>query len=603
MGRRYKYIRRSSAGLIMASALWAGSIVAADDSGNKKAENNAVSSLKSVLERAGEQGFISIESNKQKPTPLTDSTQTPAPKTPRVEVMPPLGDINCNDTSALDLSSYASIESYDAIYTTKASLNKTETLEDVMPLARTYMALGLGAEMLSLVHNYKGHKARLIESMGRVIEGYPSDEDYIIIAQYSECNRGMMFWSEFARLSTLYSAESNDPFEFRDENQDFLNQLPTQIKKIATLRIGIYAAERNSSLTASSLLTTLAPRSKYGELPEHKDDSLLYLFGLIRQLKGDPKGLQIFKYLAERDGLYRVRSLQKLAEENLHNGAKLYENYTGDVASVGQQYNGQKESRQANLQLIKHSLTADRYTEAIEHTKREFMAMDVERVEAIIFAADRLQEALKDDLKTRQLLALNAYLYDPEFFVAYDALATLQRAAMDSAIHLNLPELVVDIFSNIKGPSADEEDILVYAETLIAAKHGEYDTVIKAANAFINNPKYQSLKLEAAVKSGNFKETVASLDLKTQEEARFALHSDIAWQNSQWAEAKMALEALADKKPDPAISAKIALANYMGKESRAYVNRALPKTAADLDLLRAQLEKDITLVKGYISNG
>ncbi|MEP6342129.1 MAG: hypothetical protein ABJ275_02355 [Maricaulaceae bacterium] len=611
MGSKRRYIRRASAGIIIASALWGSLSVAADDAKNKALNNDAASSLKSILKKAGEQGFIAIEGDVQTPVTERASSETlsqkpsskPATKITQLERNNPLGIVDCNITSVLDLSNYTSLESYDAIHTAKSALEKVENIEDVMPLAHSYMALGFGAEMSGVVKNFKGNKARLIESIGRTIEGDQSVNDYEFITRYSDCNSAALFWSQFSGLIISPDANNVTPFELSYDDEDFLNELPVNLKKIVTTRFGIYAAENGSRMMATKLLTSLVPRARRGELATYKDDGLLYFHGLVRQIDGDPSGLEIFKHLAERDGLYRVRSLQRLAEENLSHGTRLYESFSDDVDAVSQQYNGQQESRQASLQIIKHRLNTDSFIDAIKQVKREFTAVDVERVEAVIFAADRMKAAFKDELKSRQLLALNAFLYDLDFFASYDDLTTLQGMANNTAIDLNLPELVSNIFSTSKTLSSDDKDMLLYAQTLIAAKHGEYDTVIKTAKGFSGNPDFQSLKLEAAVKSGNFKETIASLKLTAEDAERYALHSGIAWQNGEWSEAKMALESLAGETPNTDLTTKIALANYIGDEGRAYVDRAVPKTAVDFDNLTAQLIKDMTVVQGYLSNG
>lgn len=607
MGTTLRYVRRASAGMLLASVLWGSVSLAADDAKNKAPNNDAASSLKSILKKASEQGFIAIEGDLEKPVNESPASKTPTPKPDtkitQLEQALPLGAVDCSTTSVLDLSNYTSVESYDAIHKAKSALEKVEKLEDVMPLAHSYMALGFGAEMSGVVKNYKGNKARLIESIGRTIEGDHTVNDYELIVRYSDCNNAAMFWSAFSGLIISPDANNAAPFELSYDDQDILNQLPVNLKKIATTRFGIYAAENGSRSTATKLLSSLVPRARRGELATYRDDGILYLHGLVRQIEGDPTGLQIFKHLAERDGLYRVRSLQRLAEENLSNGTKLYESFSDDVDAINQQYNGQQESRQATLQIIKHSLNTDRFVDAIEQVKRDFTAIDEERVEAVIFAADRMKAAFKDELKSRQLLALNAFLYDLDFFASYDGLTTLQGMANETAIDLNLPELVSNIFSTSKTLSSADKDMLVYAQILIAAKNGEYDVVIKTAKDFSGKPEFQLLKLDAAVKSGNFKETIASLKLKAEDAERYALHSGVAWQNGEWSEAKRALEALADDAPSKDITTKIALANYIGDEGQAYVERAAPKTFVDFEDLTAQLDKDMTIVKGYLSNG
>ena len=600
MGRWFNFIRRAAASVMTATLLCGGHALAAEQIETKReiSESDAASSLRSVLKKAGEQGFIAVNTPQKKTSVKTSKKETPT-QLPVIEQ----GAVSCDDTSALNLSNHVSTVAYDAVLSAKSELNKSKSFEDVMPLAKTYMALGLGAEMSDLVKNYNGHKAQLVDTMGRVIEGYPTTQDYNRVLKYSKCSKAMGFWSEFTRISAEPSPQSGAPFEFSYEEQDFLDQFPEQLKTLVTLRVGIYAAEQRSRMTATDLLAQLEPKSRYGKLPKMKSDDLLYFYGLVRRIDGDNTARQFFEHLAERDGLYRLRSLRKLSEDNLHNGTKLYKNFSDDIAAVSQQYNGQEESRQATLQSVKHYIINDQFIEAIEQAKREFTVFDAERAEAVKFAAERLQKRLNDELNSRKLMALNAYLHDPEFFADYEEITKLKGSANAAAISLNMPELVSIILVDSEGLSPAEKDVLTYAETLIAAKRGEYGTVLKTAKSYADDPKFQALILEAAIKTGDYKKTIASFDAKTSEEERLTLQSQIAWQNGQWGEAKVALEALANESSDTDIKAKIDVAKYVGTERLAYVNRDVPKTADDLDLLRTQVDKDIELVKGYLSRG
>ena len=600
MGRWLNNIRRAAVGVITATLICSSQALADDEikAKSKTSESDAASSLRSILKKAGKQGFIDVNATKQKSIVKAPELENPTPP-PMIK----LGDISCDDSSVLDLKDYSSTVSYDAVFSAKSALVDSKDLEDVLPLAKAYMALGFGVEMSGLVKNYKGHKARLIESMGPVIEGYPATQDYKTIEKYSKCNDAMRFWSEFARISAETNPENGAPFEFSYDDQDYLEEFPAHLKTLATLRLGIYTAEQRSKVTSTALLAKLEPKFRYGELSELKSDGLLYFYGLVRRIDNDPTARQIFKYLAERDGLYRLRSLQKLSEENLQSGAELYENYSDDIAAVSQQYNGQEESRQATLEAVKYYIINDQFIEAIEQAKRDLTVMDAERAQAVAFAAERLQSRLKDKLISHKLSALNAYLHDPEFFKDYEELTELKGSANAAAISLNMPELVTVILVDSEDLSSAEKDVLTYAETLIATKRGEYDKVVKLAKSYSGDPKFQALLLNAAIKTGNYKQTIASFNSKTTEAERLTLQSQIAWQNGQWGEAKIALEALANEDPNSDIKAKIDVAKFVDAERRSYANRAVPKTAGDIDQLTAQVDKDLALVKGYLSRG
>ena len=165
-----RHIRTSAVGIVTASFLWGDVAIAADKPVSIVPKSDAVKSLESVLQKASEQGFVDIEGQARQPIAgksILHNEDLAAP------IMEDIGAINCQVTSALELQTYQSVSSYEAIPLTKLGLEKNESLEDVMPLVKTYMALGLGTEMASSVRKFEGHKARLIESMGRVIEGYP----------------------------------------------------------------------------------------------------------------------------------------------------------------------------------------------------------------------------------------------------------------------------------------------------------------------------------------------------------------------------------------------------------------------------------------------
>jgi len=308
-----RHIRTSAVGIVTASFLWGDVAIAADKPVSIVPKSDAVKSLESVLQKASEQGFVDIEGQARQPIAgksILHNEDLAAP------IMEDIGAINCQVTSALELQIYQSVSSYEAIPLTKLGLEKNESLEDVMPLVKTYMALGLGTEMASSVRKFEGHKARLIESMGRVIEGYPSPHDQNTVMQYSNCNAEMKFWSVFAKASQGLPDNEDENFDLTHHNQQFLEKLPAHLQKLITLRLGIYAAEQKSENLATRILSSLAPETKYGKPPAVKDDAILYFYGLVRQMKDDPTASQIFKYLGQYDGLYRTRSLQKLAEES-----------------------------------------------------------------------------------------------------------------------------------------------------------------------------------------------------------------------------------------------------------------------------------------------
>ncbi len=601
MKESFRFILTASSVMLSTTLIWGDMAVARDVPAMHQPKSDAATSLENILHQAGEQGFLAIEGQNRKARVAAKSKPFRTKSNPmQVKELAP---INCSIASILDLSIYQSVNAYDDISLAKSNIKKADRLEDMVPLAKTYLALGFGTETASLVRRFKGHDARLLESMGRLIDGYPSLEDQKTIAQYANCNIGTKFWSLFVKTTDDVISKPSEPFELTQDEYKFLETLPPQLQSRVKLRFGIYAAEQSSEAIAERILFSLEPQSKYGKLPVNKYDDMLYYFALVREMKGDPVAHQIFQYLAQYDGLYRTRALQKLAQDNFHNGTTLYENFSDDLESVSQQYNGQAQSRLATLQTVRRRLQAGHLIDAIELSKKEFALIDTERSQAVALLGDRLQSDLQDENQSTRVYALNGYFHDPLFFSKYTQIEALKNQAYKSAIDLNLPELTSLIMPEAQTLTEDQKKRATYAKVHFAMKQGEYDSAINMAKSHKSDPEFQALILDAAIKSGNRKQTLELLRRQPADITRFSRQADMAWQKGHWGEAKIALEALAHKMPTKATSDKIAITNYVGIESRAYIDRAIPDTAIELDLLKTQIDSDISLVKAYLSNG
>jgi|GEM_PF-5275724 len=557
--------------------------------------NDAAKSLEEVLIRAGEQGLLSIEDKKDH-TEKHDTTDAP-----RTKVADP--EINCKIASALDLSFHQSVNSLDDIPVVKASLEKSTALEDVLPLAKTYMALALGTELSSLVRNYDGPDARLLESIGHLIDGYASEKDRKNIEQYSACSAEAGLWSLLAQASDMSGKAQLASVEISHDEYRLLEELPGNLYNQAALRLGIHAAEQKSEFLADRILKAIAPESRYGNLPQVKDDDRLYFYALVRQMKGDPVATQIFEELAQFDGIYRTRSLQRLADDSAQTGTKLYSEFSNDLEAVSQQYNGQSESRQAVFQIVRQHVDRSKLIKAIELTKSEFSPVDAEYSQAVAMLAEHLRADLTGEPDSKRLYALNTYFYDPPLFSHYEHLTALKSDAQTAAINLNLPELVAAIFSGTDELNAEQKKYLTFADIKFALKQGQYSKAVELARPYRKDPQFQPLLLKAAIRSGNNSQAHKILQDRPADIDRFERQVDLAWQNGAWREARIALEAIAHIEPDHAITKKIAIVNFVGIEARAYLDSPIPSSAIELDLLSDKLKNDITLVRGFLSNG
>jgi len=595
MTRKVKHRHYASA-ITIVIALSLGNItIAAEQKESVSMRSDPVKSLENVLNQAGKQGLISIgnqagdaQNDHEKPNSLGPDAQAPA---------------DCKVVSVLDLSYHQAVTSFADIPFVKASVKKSSSIEDILPLVKTYLALGLGTELSSMVENQLGREARLLEAIGHLIDGYANDVDQHTIKQYAECNPGSRFWALLAETINSPDDPLAKKLELTKGDLDYIEGLPENIRNHAAIQLGIYAAEQRSVNLADRILTSIDPQTKYGKLPTVKDDGLLYFFALVRQMKGDPVALEIFKNLAQYDGLYRTRSLKTLAEENAINGTTLYGAFSNDLEAVSQQYNGQSESRQAIFQLLVQTSANDKFSEAIAIAKTEFAHDDAERGAAVNLLGRRLQTNLKPGQNDKRLYALNAYLQDIPFFLGYENIEALKDDAQSAAIDLNLPELVSIILPESDKPHPENREKLAYAGVKTALKQGHYSEAVNLARPFASHPEFKPLILDAAIRSGNTAQANKALLENPADINRFEQQVSLAWKNKAWRTARIALEAISHLDPDPEITEKIALVNFVGEESRAYIDRPVPNSALELDLLSKKLSEDISLVKSYLSNG
>jgi len=577
-------------------------------------DNAATKSLEDILKKAGEQGFITYDTpqNNTKiissPLPVIkgQTSQNNKALTPSISVNTKA--IRCSATTVLDYSIYQSVSSYADIAAAKSLVKTGETFEDILGLAKTYISLGFGAEATDLAVRYEDDSAQLMATLGRVISQDVTPSDLSRLQSYSECNDKAKFWAVAAQASYLSPDITPDEtaqafIPLTQSRSDTLQQLPPELKALISLRLAIYQAELGHIKVAERMLKQVEAETAYGKLPKNKSDERLYLFAMVRQAKGDPKASQIFKHLGQYDGLYQIRALEKLALSNTFDEGQPYAEFSDDLKAVSQQYNGHSQSRIAMLQVMRHYVGDGQFIDAIETTKREFKPSDIEFGKAVDLVGRHIETGLSAAEKPVQIYALNGYMYDPDFFETYDKSPALRTLAIDTAIGLNLPEVVKRLPKTPLLNDSKNTQQLAYAEAKAAFKSGQYDAAIKAAAPYTADNKFNELIIEASLRSGNRKTALEALDRKPAENARFEQQAEMAWQHGNWGEAKSALEALTHKAPDQETADKLIILDYISANAQPYNNFSVPNSLEGMDMLIKQLSQDTAIVKGYLKNG
>jgi hypothetical protein len=560
----------------------------------------AVKSLQDVLQQAADQGFVDFKDSPHTEDIIgSDITDIDT----KAADFGASSAVQCGVSDVLDLDAFKAVSSYEDLVAAKSGVNAWDNFNDLLPLIKTYMALGLGAEMTGAVKGIDGAEARLVESMGRTIEGQSTQLDQQLIAAYAHCNQNMNLANIFSQTSSTSPSDNDSKIEVSRDDLAALEALPTELEVIMTLKIGTAAAEQRLDTVAKRLLTTIAPETKYGDTPSTKDPAVLYFFALVKRNEADPIANQVFKHLAQYDGIYRVRSLQKISEANLDNNLALYDDFGQDLEAVSQQYSGQLESLEAELQLVKQRVLNNKFLQAIDKANQDLGPDDTELISAVSFIAQRIEKNLDDAVKSIRLNALAAFIHDPLFFKNYESAERLTTKAVETAIDLRLPELVSTILGGVESDFEIDQKTLAFSKASVAEKNGDLDVVVEISSDYKSDPEFQALLLRAAIQSDNSDLLKALIEAKPIDRNRFGLEADLAWQDADWLAAQAALTALAKADPDISYADEISLTSYLGQESQRYVDRAAPVSSRDLEILKSDLDSDISLLKRVLSNG
>lgn len=567
---------------------------------NKEDQNKSVDdpakSLQTVLEQAGAQGLLKLEGD----TPQSPNRDEAPVKPNTIDHDDMTGPLDCQVTTILDMTAYQSIVSYEDVRSAKTALEAAQEFDVLLPLAKTYIAIGFGSEASALAQNFDQPEARLLEAWGRTVDGSPDHEDAMRLSYYRSCNRLAEFWSFMAYATGQTGGREYDPGFTRD-SAEILDALPPILQTSMMIRAGIVAAEHGETRTASRLLGFVEPQTRMGEMPSVKQPDRLYLTGLVKQLSGDESSAQIFKHLGEHDGVYRTKSLLNLAEHQIHGGKHTFSEISADLKAVQQQYDGAVDARKVTLEVLRQHLRTDQILSAIDLAKEDLPPDSLERLQAVNFVGDHVSDKLQMEDRQERLYALNGYFYDPSFFLDYRHLAKLKSLVIKAALELNLPELVKSMATADHSVDKQPTKEQLLSQARLAFKRRDYKETIELSQDHLDDDRFKSLTMEASLRMAGEEAPVKdnfSERLNGEDKARF--DAGMAWKNGQWQEAGEALRSMQDTKPAPRTQKKISLADYINRDQVADVKTY---DLTDLDALASSIGEDVNLLKEYLDDG
>lgn len=559
-------------------------------------QTEAAKTLERILQEAGDKGLLELGSHKD--------VEPPEPKV----VAPPVApDFDCLSANAINLWRYDDIESYDDVLKAKSGITDYKTQNDVIPVAQTFLALGLGTEAVATLSAFDSPEVKFLSALGQVVDGTSSAADVELLASYAPCGVQAKFWSRIAQSALVGGGISDPDWNFTRAQLDMLSELPSHLGEVLTVQVGIHAAELGNLELADQLFSMIDPASKFGDLPKSKSDARLFLYALVRQSKGDAKGAQVLDYLAKKDGVYQARALLKLVQnEDLHDSARRVDLHAG-LLSVQQQYKGNSQARKASLEIVRQQAQERQFIYGIDMAKKEFLPENAEYQLAI----DSLGAVIKDDLigesAGQKLTALNGYLYDPDFFAAYVEAGLLQYRAHKSAVDLNFPEIANHMIQTAALASENAEKLEVdgiLANLKIAMKEQDYDRVVELGLPHIEDVRFREILVKAAFKQQPDNASYQIASALNEGAEKFAFQAEIAAGKSDWKNAETALSALENLKKDDFDKAQtLSIVKYVAADESADKSIARLSTVKDVQKMQQGLGSDIDLVRAFLTNG
>ena len=598
---------------------------AADNSKAPPPQADAVNSLRSILKDAVEQGLLDTDNSQ---TPDTEPAKRISPRAstpkPQAKANPA---IDCKTAQTAIITDFADVTKFDDVIAAKMNLGSggisASAPEDMRAVILSYLALGLGTEALELSER-TGED--LLAVLSRILEGDVSAAELDAIKPYSACHVSFRVWSLAAVLSGPSLAAS--AAVITDNDYAALAAFPEKLQNHFGLAFAIHAARTGDLLSAKRFLIKHAPNTKYGGIPERKDEDLLFLYALVLQSKNDDRFAEILAHIAAGTGLFKTQALTALADDAAQSGRALPAEFESDLTAINYQYGDGLEAQTAAFELVKFRLGQNQYQDAINTAKVQFGEQEAMRLDSVSLIGDKLLVEFASKLNDRRLYALNGYFHDPAFFDSYPDAFGLTLKAHDTAAALDLPELAHQLLPrlerfNAESQHADIKKSVKLAEAQLAYKASDYADAVMMLKGIKGEARFDALRKDAALASGDralAQSVLASLPPSPKRDTdylAFTLQKGLWTESKLQAQTILAKEKLASKKSAAAsvrsdapsiteaplpFAFSVELLDYLTTPASAAEAAAnIPDNSAELEALLLTLKSNTNVAKGFLN--
>lgn|GEM_PF-4207559 len=574
----------------------------------------ATEKFRSILENAKLNGFVSSKSEEESVAPTDNNSDLmraarrlseDAAKAEPVQVDKAAA-FTCADMTVLNMSKFVDVQTFEDLIAEKSKADGKIDAKEVESLALTYISLGLGAEAKALLRPFNSPRHKVLSHASDLLSGVSLSPEQFMFSETATCDGVSDLWADLENPDRLESAAFiSGPQTVKKE----LSNYPTFLKLHLGVELAISAADRGNMRLAKALWADIIQSNPALRVDVGGDHALLYLSAKLETADKPKKAEAIFKYLSERDGLYRVRSLQALTHMTYASGSILSPEMETDLVSINHELSGEKAGRDAAVQLIKNRIESGMAIDAMRSTRKMLKPEDEEFLYAVDLIAVHIQGLFDSPQSTVKMLGLNSYLEDPDIFDISNHQASLQRAALLAAITLDLPELGDVIYGSAKTVADSDKAFIAYAKALSDLKQDKFpeasmDLTADVTNAAKENAHTNTLRtkvIQTAMRLGDFKTarlTIATLP-DGQEKSDYT--TQLAWLEREWETVQTDLS----KSPqDTTVSkARRDMVDFITEETPNTKTAPRLRNPVDVAAFVSNLDSDLSTVKEYLDNG
>ncbi|RKQ72158.1 hypothetical protein DES40_1495 [Litorimonas taeanensis] len=562
--------------------------------------SNAADSLSAVIGSAKQSGILKSHSNKAVTTPVPAGERQNTPQPLNVKSG------SCQALSVLDFSNLKTLSNYEDLSAAKTSEPQENKAGNSQHIARVYISLGLGIEAATAISNDSSEEANLLRHVAMIL-AEPNTARYTgVFKPYQNCVDTIF---PFVALDTPEVLANDIDGARRRAIINSLDKYPPKLKDFLEVHLAIRAFENGRNNLGNAIWSKLEREARENEtaLPEERydEDELLYLKALL-EVNGDTDyARSIFSHLAEREGLYRLSSLQQLTDLKLKSisgsksGGSSVRGSTAievDLLEMSEKGIGSRDGQIAAFELVKNRVYSNNVTAAVNVTKKYFHPSDDQYKASAEKIRSLIQARLISDNNLVRLQGLNGFLSERDFYAVTDNFPALEYDALYAAFESGLPELHSSIISEASSMPEKTDQLLRSSKLFEAIKHGQTSLKdIESEIKTLSEPMVLRIAQYAIAENDIALMRIVEANLASETEAQ-TLSRSIAFAEKRWGD-------ITATESSPETTSQVKTANLLSRDIQNPVTTKSKNWLSSLPSQLKDIDTSIRQTKDFLNNG